>query len=159
MVLTSEEKRLRRIDRAHQKLKELQIGTIFNKHPSGLCCLMQRLVRLAASDDNGICQCVTCGKRDHFSEMHGGHFVGRNNKAVCIDERNINVQCVNCNTFEGGKAAEYRAYMLQKHGEAVVLELERAKFPKNHVWNRYELAVRKIDMRDEIKAHEKRIGV
>ena len=41
--------------------------------------LLQRLVRLKASDDNGYCQCVTCGKVDHYKNMQGGHFYGRRN--------------------------------------------------------------------------------
>ena len=34
--------------------------------------LLQRYVRLKASDDNGYCQCVSCGKVAHYATMDGG---------------------------------------------------------------------------------------
>ena len=44
--------------------------------------LLQRLVRLKASDDNGYCRCVTCDKIDHYKNMQGGHFMPRGRRAM-----------------------------------------------------------------------------
>ena len=51
--------------------------------------LLQRLVRLKASDDNGYCQCVTCGKIDHYKAMQGGHFIPRGRTVFKLYEPNI----------------------------------------------------------------------
>ena len=39
--------------------------------------LTQKLVRLKAADKHGFCRCVTCGKRQHWKELQGGHFISR----------------------------------------------------------------------------------
>ena len=39
--------------------------------------LLQKLVRMKAADVDGIAQCVTCGKKQHYKEMDGGHFISR----------------------------------------------------------------------------------
>jgi len=156
---TPDEIRANRIGRIHRHFKMLTIGSIFNKHPSGLACMFQRLVRLANADDDGWCQCVTCGEVRQWNELDAGHYVTRFNKATILDERNCWPQCKNCNQWHGGSPALYRVFLVQKFGEEVVLELERTKFPKNHVWNRYELAEKKYDLEQEIKVHEKRLGI
>lgn len=159
MALTEEQKRMNRIDRALQHLKTLTIGSVFNKHPGGLACLNQRLVRLANANDKGICKCISCGKEDQWNAMDSGHFVGRSNKATILDERNVWPQCVRCNQHLSGNAAEYRKALVEKIGEDQVSDLETTRLPRNHVWNWYELAEIKINLQDEIKQHEKRLGI
>ena len=39
--------------------------------------ILQRIVRMKAADENGYCQCVTCGKVGHWKEMDGGHYISR----------------------------------------------------------------------------------
>jgi hypothetical protein len=81
--------------------------------------LLQRLVRLKASDDNGYCQCVTCGKIDHFKNMQGGHFYSRKHIVFKLFEENIHVQCPACNQW-GMKTTKiqeaYRIYMEDAYG-------------------------------------------
>ena len=157
--LTDEQKRLNAIDRLHQKLKELTIQSIFNRSGIGLAILNQRLCRLASACDEGWCKCVTCGKVGRWDSMHGGHFLKRTKLATTLDPRNVNPQCVNCNKYNDGKEASYRKYLVERYGEESVLELEAKKLPSNHKWNKYELAVIKYDMNQEIKFHEKRLGI
>jgi len=159
MPLTSEQKRQRRIDRTHEQLKALTIGSVFNKHPSGLACLFQRLVRLANADDTGMCECISCGVRQPWNMMDSGHFVSRNNKATILEPSNVNPQCKSCNQHKSGNTAEYRKRLVEKVGLAEVERLEKMQLPKNHCWNRYELAIVKVDLLDEIKAHERRLGI
>jgi hypothetical protein len=61
--------------------------------------LLQRYVRLKASDDNGYCQCVTCGKVDHYKAMQGGHFYSRRHTVFKLFEENIHPQCPACNVY------------------------------------------------------------
>lgn len=155
MKLSEQEKRQRRIDRAHEHMRTLTIGSIFNKHPSGLACLFQKLVRLRARDKYGYCTCFTCGDRKPWGEMDSGHFITRSNKATILDHRNVHAQCVRCNQHLSGNSAAYLQAMLAKYGIEVVEELQAAKLPRNHTWDREKLAALKIDFLDEIARLEK----
>lgn len=69
--------------------------------------------------------CVTCNRvKLIIGELHCGHFMDRDNSKVRFDPRNCHNQCVHCNTFKGGKQAEYRIFMVRKYGEAVTQEIE-----------------------------------
>jgi 5-methylcytosine-specific restriction endonuclease McrA len=153
------DKRQRRIEREHEKLKALTIGSVFNKHPSGLACLFQRLVRLANADQNGFCECISCGVKQPWNTMDSGHFVSRNNKATILDPENCWPQCKSCNQWKSGNTAEYRKRLVEKIGSVSVERLEVARLPKNHVWNRLELAEVKVNLMDEIRLHETRLGI
>lgn len=155
MKLTPEEKRRRRIERVHDNLRTLMIGTIFNAYPNGIAVLFQKIVRLRARDEHGYCTCITCGTRKYYTEMQGGHFIPRGNKATILDHRNVHAQCVRCNEYLNGNSAAYLQAMLAKYGQEVVDELQAAKLPRNHTWDKWKLAEMKIDMLDEIARLEK----
>ena len=55
--------------------------------------LLQKLVRMKAADENGLAECVTCGKRQHYKEMDGGHFISRKWTATKLVEENVHPQC------------------------------------------------------------------
>ena len=49
---------------------------------------LQKLVRLKAADDNGYCECVTCGKIAKYTEMDGGHYIPKGNSSYwALDRR------------------------------------------------------------------------
>lgn len=78
--------------------------------------------------DKDIVICRTCGRplKRNSRNAQAGHFIGRGlggSSGVYFDERNIHIQCYQCNAYEQG-AVEYRNYMLKKYGEAVIEELE-----------------------------------
>ena len=149
-----EEKHEARVERAYQSMRCLTIGSIFNKHPNGLACLFQKLVRLKARDKHGICECITCGKRQPWQEMDSGHYIPRTNKATALDERNVSVQCVFCNRHGSGELAKYREALIAKYGIEAVEELETKRLDRNHTWDRRELAKIKIALLDELKTYE-----
>lgn len=123
--------------------------------------LLQRLVRLKAADDQGYCKCVTCDKVYHFSEMQGGHFVGRGIKATKLMEENIHPQCRGCNCFgmkQTHYVLRYRAYMVDMYGEGFVNDLE-AKAWTTHKYDRIELEEMKVELRQQIMEQENRLGV
>lgn len=91
--------------------------------------------------------------------MHGSHFIPRTNKATIIDPDNIWPACVNCNKYKDGNLAEYRPRLIAKIGIERVERLEKMQLPRNYVWNRWELAEIKVNLLDEIKRHEERLGV
>lgn len=159
MPITEEQKRQNKIEKTFQAYRALTIGKVFS-HPSiGLATLFQRLVRLANADENGMCVCISCAKRQPWNQMDSGHFISRANKATIIDPDNVWPQCKYCNDRLSGNLAEYRKNLVAKIGERAVVKLETAKLPKNHVWDRRALAETKVDLQAEIRMHEKRLEI
>ena len=123
--------------------------------------LLQRLVRLKASDDNGYCQCVTCGKVDHYKNMQGGHFYGRRNLVFKLFEENIHPQCPSC-TLYGMKTTRiqeaYRIYMEDTYGARRIRAMQRLAWRASPKFNREEVIQFARDLKEQIKDEEWRVG-
>jgi hypothetical protein len=84
--------------------------------------LMSKYVR--ARDGN---RCFTCDKVTE--KPHAGHFKhAPKSNQVSYDFRNINCQCVSCNTFGNGKLDVYAERLVARYGEDVLSDLSRLKF-------------------------------
>lgn len=123
--------------------------------------LCQRMVRIKAADDDGMCVCITCGVRKHWTEMQGGHFIERGKKATKIEETNIHTQCPQCNQW-GMKSTSvvlaYRQAMVDYYGEGFVEDLiarSRQPFKPDRQW----IAEQVEYFKEQIEFHEKRLGV
>jgi hypothetical protein len=73
-------------------------------------------IRLRDSDEQGICKCFTCHRRNHWTKMDAGHGIPRQHKATKFNEINNNAQCKLCNGFEGGVREVYEKEMDKKYG-------------------------------------------
>lgn len=107
----------------------------------------QKLRRLEESTDSGYCQCITCGAVKHYTEMHGGHFIGREERATEADPDNVWPQCPVCNSHKGGRIALYRLKLIQKIGEARVERLENI-FAASHG---LQDAIEKLSKEDQLQ--------
>lgn len=123
--------------------------------------LMQRLVRLKASDDNGYCQCVTCGKVDHYKNMQGGHFYGRRHLVFKLYIANCHPQCPGCNLY-GMKTTKiqeaYRIYMEDMYGARRIRAMQRLAWRPSPKFNREQVIQYARDLKEQIKDQEWRIG-
>ena len=123
--------------------------------------LLQRLVRLKASDDNGYCACVTCGKIDSYKNMQGGHFMPRGRTVFKLFEENIHPQCPHCNLW-GMKQAhyvlKYRQYMVDNYGEKRIKAMERLAWRASPKFNRDEVIEFQRNLKARIKQEEHRVG-
>ena len=72
---------------------------------------------------NDIAQCVTCGKKDHWSKLQNGHWASRRHYSTRWNERNCNVQCSGCNVFRAGEIYLYTKYLCSKYGDNFPEEL------------------------------------
>jgi Bacteriophage Lambda NinG protein len=72
---------------------------------------------------NDIAQCVTCGKKDHWSKLQNGHWASRRHYSTRWDERNCNVQCSSCNVFRAGEIYLYTKYLCSQYGDNFPEEL------------------------------------
>lgn len=121
--------------------------------------LLQKLVRLKAADDNGYCQCVTCGKFDHWKNMQGGHFIPRGNAATKLLTENVHPQCKGCNGFamkHGDAAHRYTLYMVDMYGRAEVDEMLRTKH-KPFKWFRPDVEDMIKDFKQQVKELESKL--
>jgi Bacteriophage Lambda NinG protein len=89
--------------------------------------ILQRIVRMKAANDEGYCQCVTCGTVKHWTEMHGGHFLSRRHLIHKIREENIHPCCPYCNNFLRGNLIPYTTYMIDTYGRDFVDNLIATK--------------------------------
>lgn len=123
--------------------------------------LLQLLVRLEGSDDNGYCSCVTCGDTRHYKDaMQGGHYMSRGNSITKLDEDNIWPQCKGCNGFGmkyGDKEKAYTIFMIDKFGRDFVDDLHASKF-KPFKWNRADIEEKQKDFKERIAIELERVG-
>lgn len=84
-------------------------------------------IRRTNADRNGDCICVTCDKKDHWKNMHAGHYLSRQYLSTRFDENNVFPQCPGCNIFKNGNYTAYALFMLDKYGEEKLQWLEQQK--------------------------------
>jgi hypothetical protein len=78
-----------------------------------------------ATDHEGLCQCITCGKVSHYKKgIQNGHFQSRRFMATRYNEQNCSSQCVACNMFRGGEQFRFAMNLDAKYGEGTAQELE-----------------------------------
>ena len=81
-------------------------------------------IRLRDANDQGFCQCFTCGFTANWKRFDAGHGIGRQHKATKYDERNVAAQCKRCNGFEGGKREVYKEEVNKRYGPQTWEKLE-----------------------------------
>jgi len=86
--------------------------------------------RMRDVDENGICTCISCGRRSHWKLMDAGHFVNRRYNSVRYSETNVNAQCRFCNRFDEGNPVGYIEGLKAKYGENIIDKLMIAKKQK-----------------------------
>lgn len=80
-------------------------------------------IRLRGADDNGLCQCFTCGKVDHYKKLQCGHFQSRRKHSTRWNPQNCQVQCVKCNMFNQGEQYLFAIGLDHLYGEGTADEL------------------------------------
>jgi len=123
---------------------------------------LQKLARIAATDANGYCECVSCGCKKHYKDMDGGHFIPKGSSSYwALDIRNVHPQCKSCNAYGmkyGSAAQQYTIWMQEYYGKGFVEEMIAKKSdPIKFYKVDYEEMLREWNAL--IKYHEKRIGL
>lgn len=112
--------------------------------------VFSEFVRLKNADENGICVCISCGKRLPWKEMDAGHFVNRKHLSLRWNEINVQPQCRACNRFDEGNIPAFGLGLQKKYGEQVIKNLLATK--KNTMkYTQYEIDVIAKFYREEIK--------
>ena len=69
---------------------------------------------------NGIAECVTCGKKDHWKNLQAGHFMSRKHYATRWDDENVQVQCMACNVYRYGEQYSFAKYLGQEKADELL---------------------------------------
>ena len=88
---------------------------------------MSIYIRLRDASAEGYGPCRTCAAWVFWKRADAGHFISRGlggRSGVYFDERNVHLQCKQCNKWKQGAPVEYRKFMLREYGLKTVEELE-----------------------------------
>ena len=98
--------------------------------------VFSKYIRLRDMMPGKVFKCISCGRILPIEQADCGHYINRKHMATRYNERNCNAQCRSCNRFDEGNMSGYRAGLVAKRGEAVVLLLEslRNANRKIEVW-------------------------
>ena len=143
-----QDRRKRKSDRVKKKPKKVKQSRYTYKTSDNMEKTLWRwfslFIRLRDSDHNGNGYCITCNKAIHYKDGHAGHYLSRRFKSIKYDERNVSLQCVRCNSFEGGRQDVYKDNIDVKFGKGTAGDLESkknilVKVDKNYLIARIEL--------------------
>ena len=92
--------------------------------------LLSELVRRSAADQDGGCNCYTCGAWHKWNSglrgMHAGHALGGRAGAVLLDQELIRPQCAMCNCKppygRGGETHIFNAKLIRERASLVASE-------------------------------------
>lgn len=85
--------------------------------------------------------CISCGIRP---VAHAGHYYSTSQcpqGSMRFNEKNVNGQCVTCNSFQEGNRHGYEKGLIKKYGPGVIRELEILKSIKQNPWTAFEISV------------------
>jgi len=81
-------------------------------------------IRLRYTTDEGLAQCYTCGKVDHYKKLQCGHFMSRRFHSTRWSELNCQVQCVKCNMYGQGEQFKFGLNLDAQYGLGTAEELQ-----------------------------------
>ena len=131
--------------------------------PRSKCLIaIQLRARITHADDTGYCVCVSCGVKQHYKDMDGGHYIPKGASSYwALEVENVHPQCKGCNGFgmkHGSAAQEYTTWMIDYYGREFVDNMLKTKSNVRKLYKADYVDMLKTFSAD-IKFHENRIGV
>lgn len=85
-------------------------------------------IRKKYADEDGVVNCVSCGKPEHWKNLHAGHYIPKSlGLSIYFEEKNVHPQCAGCNTFRHGNLSMYALALKEKYGEGILEELDEIR--------------------------------
>ena len=109
----------------HKEVKYRSQKVPIQKLKNSLLRTIQKYCRLRDTGENWYWRCISCPKIRHWKWADWWHFISRAVNSTAFDERNINLQCKECNWFKNWNTKAYRLWMIEKYGIEVVQEIEQ----------------------------------
>lgn len=122
--------------------------------------LLQRYIRMKASDDSGYCHCVSCGRAGHYKTMDAGHYHSRRHIRLKCFEENIHVQCKRCNMLMGDPIVHdaYRQHMIDMYGERRLKAMKKLTYLPPKKFYRDEIIQFQREIKEKIGQQLYRLG-
>lgn len=73
----------------------------------------------------GFVNCFTCGKYENYKLVDAGHYIPKATSGSYLKfyEKNVHVQCQDCNRIKRGNYAVYRLKLIEKYGQGIIEHL------------------------------------
>jgi len=149
---------------AHQRAIEKKENAAWRKRKAAVKPL-KHWVDLTQRAVNDICRetelaegkgCISCGTKTAFA-WHAGHY--RTTAAaghLRFTRINIHLQCDVCNVYKSGNIEAYRAALVERYGEELVLALESNNTP--HRWTVEELEEIRLTALADLRTLKKQVA-
>lgn len=87
--------------------------------------LVSLYVRKKDMDWKGFVNCFTCGKYENYKLVDAGHYIPKATSGSYLKfyEKNIHVQCQDCNRIKAGNYAVYKVKLIEKYGAGIIEHL------------------------------------
>ena len=137
------------------KIRKVPIDKNISWYKKTLWRWFSRYIRLRDSDEDGICTCITCGRKHKWDsgQIDAGHYIPKNTgNAIYFDEKDVNAQCKYCNKYLHGNLAKYRPAIDKKYGPGTadaleIISRETVSFTEKELIkkiNYYKIEVKKL---------------
>ena len=88
--------------------------------------LFSEIVRRMYANEDGMVDCVTCGRWHHWKDIHAGHFLPKSRgTSIYFECANVHPQCPHCNTYQHGNLINYFRWMETFYGRDEIDRLEK----------------------------------
>lgn len=131
--------------------KPKNTGKELRKTKETLVRVFNQWVRLKETDEYGAGRCFSCRRVVGGDQAQAGHFVRCGKEATRFDERNVHVQCQDCNIIKGGNREMYAKALNLSYGPGTALELQ-TKGEVIHLWTIEDLKALLRQYRAKVKA-------
>ena len=87
--------------------------------------LLSLYIRKKDMDWKCFVNCFTCGRYENYKLVDAGHYIPKSTSGSYLKfyEKNIHVQCQDCNRLKGGNYAVYKERLIVKYGLGIIEEL------------------------------------
>lgn len=128
------------------------------KRVTNVAIVFQKLIRIRAANEKGMCVCFTCDKpiKWNLKGTHAGHFISRAKLGTVFNPMNCHPQCARCNQHKGGSAAIYERRMRAKYGDERVDALIVASEEKIDT-SPFALAMLKLELMELVRVEGRRL--
>lgn len=96
-----------------------------SKLDADLWKLFSLYTRKKDMDWKGFVNCFTCGKYENYKLVDAGHYIPKaiSGSYLKFYEKNVHVQCQDCNRLKGGNYKVYKERLIVKYGLGIIEEL------------------------------------
>ncbi len=108
-----------------RKIRQNEDTVSITKLDRELWKLFSLYIRKKDADWKGFVHCFTCGKYENYKLVDAGHYIPKATSGSYLKfyEKNVHVQCQDCNRIKAGNYAVYKVKLTEKYGAGIIEHL------------------------------------